>query len=48
MANAPGIIVIPAKAGIQSRETGLVALDARFRGHDEKEAAITSGRPGKG
>jgi hypothetical protein len=28
--------VIPAQAGIQSGENLLVALDARFRGHDEK------------
>jgi hypothetical protein len=28
--------VIPAQTGIQGRETSLVALDARFRGHDEK------------
>src|SRR5262249_15142006 len=29
--------VIPAKAGIQGGKTTLVALDARFRGHDDKK-----------
>jgi hypothetical protein len=29
------LIVVPAKAGTQGREAVLVALDARFRGHDE-------------
>jgi hypothetical protein len=29
------LIVVPAKAGTQGRETVLVALDARFGRHDE-------------
>jgi len=28
--------VIPANAGIQERETLPIALDARFRGHDDE------------
>jgi hypothetical protein len=34
-------LVIPAQAGIQGRETLLVALDARFRGHDEEQTPET-------
>ena len=32
--------VIPANAGIQSGQVGVVALDARLRGHDEINAAL--------
>ena len=28
------VIVIPAKAGIQSKTTGIIILDSRFRGND--------------
>jgi hypothetical protein len=35
---APLFGVIPAKAGIQSRSTAFAALDARFRGHDDRSA----------
>jgi len=32
------VIVIPAKAGIQSKTTGIIILDSRFRGNDIKDA----------
>jgi hypothetical protein len=32
--------VIPAQAGIQGGETMLITLDARFRGHDDKNIPV--------
>jgi hypothetical protein len=33
-------IVTPAKAGVQGKRRDLAALDARFRGHDNKKMAF--------